>query len=493
MSFDLVSYVSKYTGRIQLDRIGFIYKRFKSTQIDEILRNCVRNYRNPELLLRKYTSDSLINENEAAESFGTDFFVQNKDPFTQMHLAFEAGLDKLAWTRADQVYKDYRSSSSVTTEQRFRMMMEASIICLVWDSPSSSASTNHIAECERIIETSVAPANTGAERGMMSRPSGKDDKKQFYPNPSDVLRCKIIRALTHVINEKPELCASVLLNLPQSCIDVPDDKINDIATVSDLVMYTVLCSMAKMGREELRRNVVENTNFREWLERSDCEDYKDLLNWFFHCDWNHAWSMLDTVCEKAKYDMFFGRLVGQLKFDIKERMMLQYCKPYQSISLAAMSKSFGVSTEELEERLIRLIELGKLSARVDGINHLVFRFTPDARTEAFEATVKAGKTFDDWTDRDIFYSNIIDDGYLNAPVVAELQMSAMAEMRGGLRKQRPSEQSYIDAPMVGAGHNSFGMNAYHGGMQQMDPRGGRNTRQQNPVPRGPGGRMNFFF
>jgi len=431
MSFDLCKYASNYTGRIQLDRIGFIRKHNpRHLDVDSVLANCAQRFKNSQFLIRKYTTSDLADENEIAQSaIGSDFFIQNK-PITQMRLAFEYGLDKLAWRAADTVLKDLSSNSGVPTKERFGMLLEASIVNLVFESCSNSVSTSQLQECEFILNTHLSDASGKGD-------ATSEDKDVFYPTPSDILRCRVLRALTCLLNQKPLECANTLLHLPQSCIDVPDEKINDIATISDLVMYTVLCSLAKMGREELRRNVIENTNFREWLEHRGCEECKVLLNSFFHCQWKSAWSMLSEVCEKARYDMFISKLVGSLKETIKNKLLLQYCKPYQCVSIEAMSTAFGMKLVDLERVLLRLIDEGVLSARIDGVNHQIVRYTPDARGDAFQRALTAGNAFEDWTERDLFYANLIDGGYLNADVVSEIEAKLQQSIFERHSQQQP--------------------------------------------------------
>jgi len=216
------------------------------------------------------------------------------------------------------------------------------------------------------------------------------------------------------VNKDIRGCALALLTVPQTCIDVPDSEICDIATISDIVMCTVLCSLANMTREDLRANVIENPNFSEWLDRSDCATYKTLLDSFFNCKWESAWRVLNAVLKEGRRDMFLSRVCAPIEYKIREKLVMQYCKPHETIKLDAMAEAFGVEMMFLESKLLQLIENGSLSARVDGVQHTVTRFVPNARTDAFESTVKAGKMFKEWTDRDLFYTSIIENGFLNA-------------------------------------------------------------------------------
>jgi len=410
-SFDLVQYADKYSGRIKMDRIGFIRNQQPSLpEIDLILRNCAAGFSKPHVIMQRFTSNN-FNEDEV---FGTDFFRDNP-PMVQMRMSFDAGLDSLARRSASQVYQNIMDNKSVSTKERFEALMEASLVTLICDSYTSAANSQQLAECERILtnaEKAAEAAAAVAAKGLSS--SVSNDPSVFYPTPTDTLRCRIMRAISSLVNKNPRACANALLHLPQTCIDTPDERICDIATISDLVMYVVLCSLATMTREELRSNVIENANLREWLERSDCSAYKTLLNSFFNCKWSSAWHTLETVMKNARFDMFIERVSGALAENIRERLVLQYCKPYETISFEVMAKAFDVDKFFIERMILDLIDNGTLSARINGVDHTLTKFTPNARTEAFESTIRAGQVFEDWTDRDLFYTNIIDGGFLNA-------------------------------------------------------------------------------
>jgi len=412
--FDLFQYATKYTGRIQVSRVGFVRQKFpRYPEADSVLRQCAGSTKMPDLLIKKYTEKSLFSEDEAVSALGTDFMLHNQ-PRTQMKKAFEFGLDKMAGRAASQLQKDLEKDKTTPTEERFESLLEATFICAATDSITIAVTCLKMAEA--ILDASARAAAAAAANLTQSGSDAKD-KDVFYPTPSQVLRCRLLRALCSLVNRDAARCAEVLVNLPQTCLDVPDDKLNDIATISDIVMYAVLCSMSTMGREEFRRNVFENANLREWLEREDCKICHTLLNSFFHCQWSSAWNAMETLIQAARFDMFINPVMDQVANSIRSKVLLEYCRAYETINIEDMAKSFDLSMSSLESMLLVLIKAGRLSARIDGIQHRATRYTKDPRTKAFDATIHAGEAFQDWTDRDLYYANIVDAGYLNADAV----------------------------------------------------------------------------
>jgi len=449
MSFDIAKYAAKYSGRIVMDRIGFIRRNYpKLPDVDAVLRSCAERFPNPALFLQKFSTSSQINEEDSARALGSDFFIQNKVT-NQMRVAFQTGLDKLAWRCASQFHQDSQGLTKHSSiREYFDDLLMASLIILIYECSSSSVSVAPLSECESILAKAykeIADDAAAAAKGLSSTlASSKEGDNVFYPSATDVLRCKLLRALTQLSNKNVSQCARTLLSLPEICLDVPDDKINDIATSSDIAMYAVLCSMSTMGREELRTNLFDNANFREWLEKDGCQDLKRLVNAFFHGKWSCAWHSLDAIIDNARYDMFLNKLCMQMKKAIQDTMLLEYCRAYNLIDLKTMAISFDFSRDYLEERILKLIDSGRLPARIDGIKHELVRYTPDTRTEAFESTSRAGKAFENWTDRELFYANIIDGGYLEADVcrfpddaeLAAMMMSQLAYAGAGFESKR---------------------------------------------------------
>jgi len=451
--FDLFHYATKYSGRIQISRVGFIRQKYpRFPEIDSVLQQCVASTKMPDLLIKKYTEKNLFSEDEAVSALGTDFMLHNQ-PRTQMRKAFEFGLDKMAGRAASQLQKDFEKDKTTPLGERFEALLEASFICASTDSITIAVACLKMAEA---ILDSSAKAVAAAAASLTQSGADTKDKELFYPTPTQVLRCRLLRALCSLVNRDAVHCANVLVNLPQTCLDVPDEKLNDMATISDIVMYAVLCAMSTMGREEFRTNVFENANLREWLEREDCKNCNTLLNSFFHCQWSSAWHALDILINAARFDMFINPIMDQVSNSIRSKILLEYCRAYETINIEDMAKSFDLSMSSLEDMLLTLIKAGRLSARIDGIQHRVTRYTKEPRTKAFDSTIRAGASYQDWTERDLYYANIVDAGYLNAEAVRKaIQEFRSSFMMGDFDMDDDEEGGFARGPQVTRGAMGF--------------------------------------
>jgi len=266
---------------------------------------------------------------------------------------------------------------------------------------------------------------------------------------------------------------NVLLKIPQQCVDVDNVCVNDIATIPDVVMYAVLCALALLDREELRTELIENADFGEWLDRDDCKLIKSLVDSFFHCHWKSAWKSIEYFEDCGKYDVFLNKHIALLASRMKQKLLLQYCKAFKIIKIIDMAADFDLPAPTLENRLLHMIDEGSLLARVDGIKHEVIKYVSDYRQDAFESTAKAGKLLEELTDRDLFYANIVDGGFLDADAKAEKKRMERRENESAAASHMISEELLMEAMSRGDFPSDAMLLMQQGGFDRPHRKGGR--------------------
>jgi len=351
-----------------------------------------------------------------------------------------------------QLFTSVISDKTVSDRDRFDRLLQASLVIILSGTRATSSLPDSLAACERMVEefssVNADQLSSSGSGSLSSSGSFSVSSSFFYPTPTDILRCRLLHALHHLMNGKLGPCANTLLSVPQTCLDVKDNAVNDIATISDIVMYITLCALATMNRQEIKTNLIENQDFREWLSRDDCKTMRTLVDSFFNGDWSVAFATCLEVESFAKYDKFFGKQVPEIMQSIRDKLFLQYCKPYQRIKISVMEKNFNLPADMIETTFVRMIEKGYLKARIDGINHEVIRYVEDPRDKAFESAMKAGSEYEDWTNRDLFYANIVDGGYLNPQF---LLINLIGE--NGLDEKDPRYRMLLAKHMQARGHS----------------------------------------
>ncbi|KIJ40485.1 hypothetical protein M422DRAFT_256748 [Sphaerobolus stellatus SS14] len=89
-------------------------------------------------------------------------------------------------------------------------------------------------------------------------------------------------------------------------------------------------------------------------------------------------------------DIHLSPHVFELTQLIRDRALVLYFQPFQSIRLERMGEAFGMSVEEIERHVVRLIQNGSIKARVDSRNKILQARGQDPRVAMFTKAVKTG-------------------------------------------------------------------------------------------------------
>ena len=68
----------------------------------------------------------------------------------------------------------------------------------------------------------------------------------------------------------------------------------------------------------------------------------------------------------------------------------QYLDSYQSVTISAMSASFGVSQAFIDHHASRMIASGHLSAKIDKVNNVIVTARPDTKNAKYREIIQKG-------------------------------------------------------------------------------------------------------
>ena len=68
----------------------------------------------------------------------------------------------------------------------------------------------------------------------------------------------------------------------------------------------------------------------------------------------------------------------------------QFLDAYQSVTLAAMAKSFGVSTDFIDYNASRFIASGRISAKIDKFGGVIVTNRPDLKNAQYREMIQKG-------------------------------------------------------------------------------------------------------
>jgi COP9 signalosome complex subunit 1 len=174
------------------------------------------------------------------------------------------------------------------------------------------------------------------------------------------------------------------------------DQMKSVLSANDIAVYGGLCALASMSRPDLQSKVLDNPNFRNFLELEP--HIRRAVSFFVACKYTQCLEILESYRNDYLLDLYLQPHVALIYRSIREKSIVQYFEPFGSVKLNTMEKVFGeaamkssatvgadveISSPLLNE-LVNLVETGRLDARIDVEKQLLVARQPDHRAETYK-------------------------------------------------------------------------------------------------------------
>ncbi|ETI25908.1 hypothetical protein G647_02685 [Cladophialophora carrionii CBS 160.54] len=175
------------------------------------------------------------------------------------------------------------------------------------------------------------------------------------------------------------------------------DTYRDVVTSNDIAVYGGLCALASMSRAELQSKVLENSNFRNFLELEP--HIRRAITFFCGSKYSQCLDILESYRADYLLDIYLQPLVADIYKRVRTKSIVQYFQPFSKVTLASMEKMFGSpthssgATDEASarrvflEEIIALIEDGRLDARIDMESGVLEAVQHNQRAEAQQSAL----------------------------------------------------------------------------------------------------------
>ncbi|XP_018496306.1 COP9 signalosome complex subunit 1 [Galendromus occidentalis] len=201
------------------------------------------------------------------------------------------------------------------------------------------------------------------------------------PTIIDKLRC--CRGIAALATKKYKKAALHFLQANAYNCDFPD-----IMAARDVAMYAGLCALASFDRAELARNIINQQNFKQFLELDP--QLRDIIQYFYESRYGQCLALLDSIQDNLLLDIYLAPHVSALYGQIRKRAWIQYFSPYSSADMNRMASAFNTTVQQVEEEIMQLILDNQIQARIDSQNKIVYARDVDQRTTTFQKCVEIG-------------------------------------------------------------------------------------------------------
>lgn len=247
----------------------------------------------------------------------------------------------------------------------------------------------------RIINVSIDQQNWLAVQANVQR---LRNQNQRYPDAEKIApKLSAAMGLAHLASDSYRDAAESFLRTDARMIsakvdDLADEEAyNEVLTPNDVAVYGGLCALASMTRDELQRNVLENSSFRNYLELEP--HIRRAVSFFVSSKYSACLSILDSYKADYLLDVYLQRHVQELYFRIRSKAIQQYFIPFSRVTFNALAASFNTDETTIEHELTSMIKRRSLDARIDLVDRVLVANTVDERRKVHEQALAMAEEY----------------------------------------------------------------------------------------------------
>ncbi|GAB7354433.1 hypothetical protein MBLNU459_g4922t1 [Dothideomycetes sp. NU459] len=202
-----------------------------------------------------------------------------------------------------------------------------------------------------------------------------------------------------------------------------------VMTANDIAVYGGLCALASMDRQELQASVLDNVQFRNFLELEP--HIRRAISFFCGGKYSQCLATLEAYRNDYLLDLFLSNHVNALYRMIRSKSIVQYFIPFSSVTLSALASAFPRSANavtgpnEIEEELVDMIQRGVLYARIDTVNRVLVAPPRDSRADAHSGVTETADEIENLLRLKLLRINMTQAGL-------EIQASKSAKHKAGM-------------------------------------------------------------
>lgn len=146
----------------------------------------------------------------------------------------------------------------------------------------------------------------------------------------------------------------------------PNTQYNIFASPNDVAIYGGLLALATMDRAALQSKVLDNQNFRTFLELEP--HIRRAIVQFVGGRYSACLEILESYRADYLLDVYLQKHVSAVYTQIRSKCIVQYLIPFSCVTLDSLRAAFEVPERPIEDELVEMIKADTLQARIDTIN-----------------------------------------------------------------------------------------------------------------------------
>lgn len=148
---------------------------------------------------------------------------------------------------------------------------------------------------------------------------------------------------------------------------------SEIISQNDIAIYGGLCALASMDRNEIQRKVLDNSNFRSYLELEP--HIRRAITFFVNSRYSQCLAILESYRADYLLDLHLQKHVDELYHLIRSKSIVQYFIPFSCVTLDSLNAQFAAPGKTIEKELVQMIARKELDARIDTQNRVSISYS----------------------------------------------------------------------------------------------------------------------
>jgi len=380
-TFDVEAYVSSYRGVTRLKRMAFIARQSTTLKPD---------------VLRVAIDEAHRTPNTALYLELVSLAADTADSITRDDAWVEAE-DKRATQRLEKLENDLNQHKTSLVKESIRMGhndlgdfysmrgdFAMALKCYVRTRDYCTTSKHIITMCLNIIRVSIHMGNFTHVANYITKAESTDTNGS---DPILMAHLRVAAGLAQLEGKKYKLAARKFLETNPEL----GSSFNDILSPQDVAMYGALCALASFDRSELKAKVLDNTNFRSFLEL--VPEVRELVHDFYNSRYASCLKVLGELKPDLLLDLHLHDHVETLYADVRSKALIQYFSPFVTVDMKLMADAFNTLVMDLEKELATLIMAGQIPARIDSHNKVLHARHADQRMSTFQKALSMGDDY----------------------------------------------------------------------------------------------------
>ncbi|XP_039000425.1 COP9 signalosome complex subunit 1-like isoform X1 [Hibiscus syriacus] len=381
---DIEAYAGLYSGRTKITRLIFIADHCDNTAMQM------------EALRMAYDE---IKRGENTQLFRE--VVQKIDgrlgPDYSMDAAWCATVDRKAEQRKDKLESELNAYRTNLIKESIRMGYNDFgdfyyAHGALGDAFKSYVRTrDYCTTSKHIIQMCLSAILVSIEMGQFTHVTSyvsKAEQTSEALDPPTTAKLRCAAGLAHLEAKKYKLAARKFLEVGPEL----GNSYSGVIAPQDVATYGGLCALASFDRTELKNKVIDNINFRNFLEL--VPEVRELINDFYSSHYASCLEYLGNLKSNLMLDIHIHDHVEILYDQIRSKALIQYTHPFLSVDLRMMADAFKTSVAGLENELESLIADNQIQARIDSHNKILYARHADQRNATYQRVLQTGNEFD---------------------------------------------------------------------------------------------------